>query len=116
MKRRLLLGATALSLLAVLGAGLAGAAPGSYTVTCAAGGQTSVSWRHAKLDQVAFTWADSAGTAYPGTTVPLTFKPPHGYVITQTPRSAAGLGPTSVTLLLGHTDGSGTDQVQAACT
>jgi hypothetical protein len=114
MKRRLLLGAMALSLLGVLGP-VADAAPsGSYTVTCLVGGQTSVTWRHVKLDQVTLAWSDQANTAFPSAVVPATFKPPHGYVITPTPRSG-GLNPTSVTAFFEHADGSGTDPVQADC-
>jgi hypothetical protein len=116
MRRWFLAGATALSLFGVLGSGVAAAGPvGSYTLTCAVGGQTSVDWAHAKLSQVTFAWSDQANTAYPGAAVPVFFKPPHGYVITPTPKGGAGLAPTNVTAFFQRTDGSGTDQVQAAC-
>jgi hypothetical protein len=116
MKTRVLLGAAALSLLGVLGPGLAGAAPaGSYTATCVPGDDTSVTWRHVKLDQVTLTWSDQAGTAYSTAVVPLGFKQPRGYVITPTPRSGAGLSPTSLIASFEHADGSGTDDVQVAC-
>ena len=116
MKRYLMPWATPLALLGVIGVSAAGAAPiGSYTVSCQVGGQTSVTWQHAKLDQVSFAWSDQAGAAFPGAAVPILFKQPHGYVITPTPKSGTG-GPTSVTVSFERADGSGSDQVQSACT
>jgi len=47
------------------------------------GGQTTVTWRHAKLDQATLEWFAAESTnAYASTTVPLSAHPPHGFIVT----------------------------------
>ena len=64
MKRRLLIGAGAVSLMGVLGQGIAGAAPTpTYTVACVVGFNTTANWQHVKLGRVAFHWVAPAGSS-----------------------------------------------------
>jgi hypothetical protein len=106
------------TLLAALGQGVAGAARApSYVLTCAVGGQTLVTWRHAKLDQATFTWVAPAGSdvLYPTVVVPLSPTPPHGFIVAPTATSIGGVDPVSVIVSFEHANGSGLDDVQAVC-
>ena len=88
MKRRLLIGATAVSLMGVLGHGIAGAAPApKYTIACVVGFNTTAKWQHAKLSRVAFHWTAPAGSSatFPDRTVTIIRKAPHGSAFSTTP-------------------------------
>jgi hypothetical protein len=108
----------AVMLLAGLGQGAAVAAPPSYDLTCAVGGQTLVTWRHAKLDQATFTWVapEGSGVLYPTVVVPLSPTPPHGFIVAPTAATINGVDPVSVIVSFEHANGSGLDDVQADCT
>ena len=118
MRKRSFMCVIAVTLLAALGqvATSAARAP-SYVLTCAVGGQTLVTWRHAKLDQATFTWVAPAGSGvlYPTAVVPLSPTPPHGFIVAPTASSIGGVNPVSVIVSFEHTNGS-LDDVQAACT
>jgi hypothetical protein len=119
MKRRLLIGATAVSLMGVLGHGIAGAAPApKYTIACAVGFNTTAKWQHAKLSRVAFHWTAPAGSSatFPDRTVTITRKAPHGSAFSTTPPTAIdGADPDRVVVSFTRANGSGTDTVEAAC-
>lgn len=113
MKKRLLIGATAVSLLGVLVPGLAGAAPAPvYTVSCAVGLNTTADYSHVKLSQVKFEWFAGTATTFPSVTVNITRKAPNGFAFSTT---APGGNPDRVVVTFTHADGSGTDTAQAAC-
>jgi hypothetical protein len=115
--KRFLIAVTASSLLAVLAQGVAGAAPNPrYDVTCVIGGQTAASWRHAKLDQATFEWFTAGSTtAYASYTAPLSPHPPHGSILTSA-GTLPGTIPATVHVAFHHANGSGTDNVEVACT
>ena len=118
MRKRSFMCVIAVTLLAAVGQGAAGAGPApSYDLTCAVGVQTLVTWRHAKLDQATFTWVAPAGSdvIYPTVVIPLAPTPPHGFALAPTATSIGGVSPVSVIVSLEHADGSGLDDVQAAC-
>ena len=117
MKPRLSLAVAASSLLFGVVAAAAGAAPTpSYDVTCAAAGQTNVTWNHAKLDQVTLEWFDAGvTTAYTSAAVPITTHPPHGFVVTGA-GVVAGHVAASVRVSFERSGGAGTDVVTADCT
>jgi hypothetical protein len=120
MKKRLLIGAAALSLLGVLGSGIAGAAPApSYTVACVIGLNTTADWQHVKLSQVTFHWLAPAGnttTTFEDATVPITAKRPRGSAFATTPPAGLdNVNPDRVVVSFTHADGSGTDTAEATC-
>jgi hypothetical protein len=119
MKRRLLIAATAVSLLGILGQGIAGAAPTpTYTVACAVGFNTTATWRHVKLNQVSFHWLAPAGSSatFRDTSVAITSKAPHGFAFSTTPPTTIdGVNPDRVVVSFTHADGSGTDTAEAGC-
>jgi hypothetical protein len=115
--KRFLVGVTAASLFAVLVQGVAGAAPTPrYDVTCVVGGQTTVLYQHAKLDQATFEWFTAGSTtAYVTYSAPISPHPPHGSIITSA-GTLPGIVPATVRVSFEHADGSGTDKVEVACT
>jgi hypothetical protein len=120
MKKRLLIGAAALSLLGVLGQGIAGAAPApSYSVACVVGFNTTANWGHVRLSQVKFHWLAPAGnttTVFDDATVPITAKRPRGSAFATTPPAGTdNVNPDRVVVSFTHADGSGTDTVEASC-
>jgi hypothetical protein len=119
MKRRSLIGASAVVLLGVLGNGIAGAAPApKYTIACAVGFNTTAKWQHAKLSRVAFHWMAPAGSSatFLDRTVTVTRKAPHGSAFSTTPPSGIdGVDPDRVAVSFTRVDGSGTDTVEAGC-
>jgi len=119
MKRRLLLAATAVSLMGALGQSAAGASPApDYTVSCVRGDTTVLTWQHVKgVDQVTFEWfASGSTTAFEQLVSPVPpLKPPHGSITAGTPTDqATGLGPATVTVSIRH--GGVTDQITGICT
>lgn len=119
MKKRLLIGATAVSLLGVLVPGLAGAAPTPvYTVSCTVGFNTTANYSHVKLSRVTFDWsAPNTSATFSSVSVDITRKAPNGFAFSTTPPAGLdGVNPTQVVVSFVHADGSGTDQVQVACT
>lgn len=119
MKRRLLIGATAMSLLGILGQDIAGAAATpTYTVACFVGFNTTVNWRHVKLSQVSFHWLAPAGSSatFEDANVAITSRAPHGSAFSTTPPTTIdGVSPDQVVVSFTHADGSGTDTVEAGC-
>ena len=117
MRKSLLAAAVASSLVAVLGSGAAGAAPTpKITVTCTLGGTTAVSWQHARVVDVALTWAGPPGTVYPGVDTPVASKAPHGLVTTATRvDSTAGTAPATATSTLTFADGGAPEVVTVDC-
>jgi hypothetical protein len=120
MKKRLLIAATAVSLLGVLGQGVADAHPGpTFTVACPIGSNTTVDWVHVKLSQVTFHWLAPVGnttTTFQDVTVPITAKAPHGSAFSTTPPAGLdNVNPASVVVSLTHADGSGTDTALGFC-
>lgn len=116
MKKRLLVGATAVSLLGFLGAGVAGAAPTPvYTVSCVVGGNTTANYQHVKLSQVTFEWSAPNAT-FDSVTVSITRKAPNGFAFSTTPPAGLdNINPASVRVSFTHVDGS-TDTVPMNCT
>jgi hypothetical protein len=99
MSKRLLTAAAAVAVLAAFAQTATAAPTPDYTVTCAVGGQTGVTWSHAKLSSVTFAWTTSGGLVT--NTVPgLSPHPPHGSILTAT----AG-GATSVTVTFHEASG-----------
>jgi hypothetical protein len=117
MKKRLLVGATAVSLLGFLGAGAAGAAPTPvYTVSCVVGLNTTAQYQHVKVSQVKFEWF-APNTTFQSVTVPITRKAPNGSAFSTTPVAGLdGINPASVTVSFTRADGSGTDTASMRCT
>ena len=117
MNKRLLVGASAVSLLGFLAAGVAGAAPTPvYTVSCAVLGNTTAQYQHVRVSQVTFAWS-APGTTFSTITVPITRKAPNGSAFSTTqPAGVDGINPASVTVSFTRADGSGTDTASMACT
>jgi hypothetical protein len=117
MKKRLLVGATAVSLLGVLVPGLAGAAPTpAYTVSCVVGLNTTADYSHVKLSQVKFEWFAGTATTFPSVTVTITRKAPNGFAFATTaPAGVDGVNPDRVVVSFTHADGSGPDRVEVPC-
>ena len=118
MKKRLLIGATAVSLLGVLVPGLAVAAPTPvYTVSCVVGLNTTANYQHAKLSRVTFDWsAPGTSATFSSQSVDITRKAPNGFAFSTTPVAGLdGVNPTRVVVSFVHADGSGTDTVQVDC-
>ena len=115
--KRFLIAVTASSLLAVLAQGVAGAAPNPrYDVTCVIGGQTTATWRHARLDQATFEWFTAgSATAYATYSAPLTPHPPRGSILTSA-GTLPEIVPATVRVSFEHAKGSATDDVEVACT
>ena len=118
MRKRLLIGATAVSLLGVFVPGLAGAAPAPvYTVSCTVGFNTTANYSHVKLSQVKFEWFAGTTTTFPSVTVDITRKAPNGLAFSTTaPAGLDGVNPDRVVVTFTHADGSGTDTARAPCT
>jgi hypothetical protein len=115
MSKRLLVAAAALSLLGVLGQGVAGAAPTpKYTVTCAVGDRTIARWQRASLSKVTFDWTapPGSGVTYPGDSTEVSKRPSHGSVIVATPINP---NPATATVTFTRADGSSTDVVTVSC-
>jgi hypothetical protein len=115
--KRGLSGVAALSLVCMLGANAAGAAPPpGYSITCVVGGQTTVTWRHAKLVAATLEWfAGSATQPYVATSVPLAAKAPHGFIVTSA-GVVTGFVPARVRASFQHAGGAATiDHVEAVC-
>ncbi len=119
MKRQLLIGAAAVSLVGAIGPVGAGAAPSpKYTVTCIVGGSTTAKWQRVTLSQITFAWAAPAGSTitFPSFTGPVQSTWKHGWAFLDTPAASAGVAPATVTVTFQHADGSGADQVTEPCT
>jgi hypothetical protein len=116
--QRLLTTLTVFAALGLLAQGVASAAPTpAYDITCVVGGETTVTWSHAKLDQAVLEWFTAGATTPYATTdpIPLSPHPPHGFILTS---AGTGIGtnvPATVVAFFEHADGSGTDNVQADC-
>ena len=99
MSKRLLTAAAAVAVLAAFAQTATATPTPDYTVTCAVGGQTDVTWSHAKLTSVTFVW--TTGTGPLTSTVPvLSLHPPHGSILTVT-----APGATSVTVTFHEASG-----------
>jgi hypothetical protein len=108
MSKRLLTAAAAVVVLAAFAQTATAAPTPDYTVTCAVGGQSGVTWSHAKLSGVTFDW--TTGGSPVSTTVPtLSAHPPRGSILTVTPPGA-----TSLTVTFHRTSGLD-DQVTQPC-
>jgi hypothetical protein len=119
MRKQLLIGAAAVSLLGALGAAGAGAAPSpKYTVTCTVGGNTTAKWQRVTLSHITFEWFAPAGSTVVFTSAdgPVQSTRRHGLAFLDTPPASAGVAPATVTVTFQHADGSGSDQVTEPCT
>jgi hypothetical protein len=119
MRKQLLVGAAAVSLLGALGPAGASAAPTpKYTITCTLGGSTIAKWQRVALSQITFAWAAPEGstTVFPSFTSPVPSRLKHGLAFLDTPAASAGVAPATVTVTFEHADGSGADQVTETCT
>ena len=117
MSRRLLIVVGSLSLLGVLGPGVAGASPTpSYSASCVVGGNTTADWQRVKVEQVDFEWFGPAGSSavFETVTVAAPSKAHHGSAFSTTLLSSTGVAPASVRVTFTHADGTA-DQVEAAC-
>jgi hypothetical protein len=115
MKKRLLVGASAVSLLGFLGAGAAGAAPTPvYNISCVVGFNTTVSYQHVKVSQVKFEWS-APNTTFASVTVSITRKAPNGSAFSTTPVAGLdGINPASVLVTFTRADGT-VDSVSMPC-
>jgi hypothetical protein len=116
VRKRVIVAATALSLLGLLGPGAAGAAPAPlYAVTCVDGGLTTASWKRVRVSEVSFEWLAPAGSAtvFDPVAVQAPSKGRHGSVFSTTAASAV-VQPVSVTATFTRADGT-TDRIEAAC-
>jgi hypothetical protein len=107
--------AAACSLVAVVGQGVAGAAPTpKYTVTCTVGDRTIVRWQRASLSQVTFDWSAPAGSGatYQSVAASVSPKPSHGLAIAGTPINP---NPATATVTLTPADGGQPDTVTVNC-
>lgn len=115
MSKRLLIAAAAVSLLGVLGQGVAGAAPTpKYTVTCALGDRTIARWQRVGVSQVTFDWTAPPGSAavYQSVSATVAARPTHGIVTVGTPIVP---NPASATVTFARADGSPPDVVTVSC-
>jgi hypothetical protein len=115
--KRFLVGVAAASLVAVQLQGVAVAAPTPvYDVTCVVGGQTSVTWSHAKLSQVTLEWFTAgSSTAYATLPVPITSHRPRGSIVSSA-GTLPGIVPATVRVTFVSGPDRGSDQMTAACT
>jgi hypothetical protein len=115
--KRFVIGVAAASLLAVQLQDVAVAAPTpAYDVTCVVGGQTTVTWSHARLSQVTLEWFTAgSATAYATVPVPVTTRRPRGFVVSSA-GTLPGITPATVHVSFRYRNGSGSDQVDAPCT
>lgn len=119
MSKRLIVGAAAVLLVGVVGSGAASAAPTpKYTVTCTIGGSTTAKWQRVMLSQISLAWSAPSGSTavFPESSSPVPSTWRHGLAELGTPVADAGIDPATVTVTFEHADGSGADQVTAACT
>jgi hypothetical protein len=109
------IGLAAATVLAVLVQDVAAAPNPAYNVTCIVGGQTSATWRHAKLDQATFEWFTAGSTtAYATLSVPLSPHPPHGSILTSA-GTIPGIVPATVRVSFERANTSGSDPVEMPC-
>jgi hypothetical protein len=108
MSKRLLTAAAAVTVLAAFAKTATAAPTPDYTVTCAVGGQSGVTWSHAKLSGVTFDWTTATG--HVTNLVPVfSAHPPRGFIVTVT-----AVGASSLTVTFHRTNGVD-DQVTQAC-
>jgi hypothetical protein len=112
--KRFSIGLAAVAALVVLVHNAAAANP-IYVVTCPVGGQTSVSWSHAKVTAVTLEWFTAgSANAYATETPPITWHRPRGSILSGA-GVVPGYTPASVSVTFQRFHSSEPDVVTVGC-